>query len=100
MENLIKTTKYVPPAVLAFFPSKHKIEIDLWTSLRNLAKDYPPLVQKRLEWVIFYETIAKKDATYTSSYFSISRKTFHKWKGLFKQSRFKLTSLMDTRVQV
>jgi len=62
MENLIKTTKYVPPAVLAFFPAKHKIEIDLWTSLRNLAKDYPPLVQKRLEWIIFYETIAKKDA--------------------------------------
>ena len=33
----------------------------------------------RLEWLIFYHTVGKKNAAFTSSYFGISRKTFHKW---------------------
>ena len=44
-----------------------------------MAKGYPLEVQKKLEWMIFYETIAKRNASYTSEYFNISRKTFHKW---------------------
>jgi transposase InsO family protein len=94
MENILKSHKKVPSAVLAYFPSK-KITIDLWESLRKAAVDFPPVVAKRLEWCIFYETIAKKDASYTSSYFNISRKTFHKWYGLFKHSHYKLNTLTD-----
>jgi len=95
MKYQYKKTKYVPSSVFAFFPTKHKVKIDLWESLRKFGLDYPPIVQKRLEWVIFYETIAKKDASYTSEYFNISRKTFHKWYKLFKGSRYNLKSLMD-----
>ncbi|MBI4091395.1 hypothetical protein HY419_01430, partial [candidate division WWE3 bacterium] len=95
MNQRYKKTKYVHPNVLAFFPSKHQVKVNLWESLRSYALDYPPIVQKRLEWIIFYETIAKQDATYTAKYFSISRKTFHKWYKLFKSSHHNLDSLVD-----
>jgi len=88
-------TKYVPSAVLAYFPSKNKVNANIWAILRESAKDYPSSVQKRLEWIIFYETVGRKDATYTSRYFNISRKTFHKWYGLFKRSHHNLKSLKD-----
>lgn len=39
--------------------------------------------KQRLEWLIFYYSVASKNAAYTASYFSISRKTFHKWKKRF-----------------
>jgi transposase InsO family protein len=96
MKYLSKNTLYVRPAPskVAYFPAKH-IEINIWDSLRKVAKDYPLNVQRRLEWVIFYESIADQDATYTSKYFGISRKTFHKWYGLFKRSHHKLGSLMN-----
>lgn len=94
MKTLTKTAKRVPSSILAYFPSR-RMRVELWGSLRCLAKDYASVVQKRLEWIIFYETIAKKDATYTSLYFNISRKTFHKWHKLFKDSRYKLESLRD-----
>lgn len=83
MKKPLKMHKKVPSAVLAYFPTKHKIEIDFWNMLRSLAKEYPEVVQKRLEWIIFNETLSKYDATYTSKYFNISRKTFHKWYACF-----------------
>ena len=95
MKQQYKPSKYVPPDVLAFFPTKYKIKIDLFSSLRKSAKNYPLVVQRRLEWAIFYETISKQNATYTSRYFNISRKTFHKWYVLFKGSHKSLDSLMD-----
>lgn len=42
----------------------------------------------RLEWMIYYETRAEKNATLTARYFGIGRSTFHKW-----QSRFDETNL-------
>lgn len=39
--------------------------------------------KQRLEWLIFYYTVGKRNATFTASYFGISRKTFHKWKKRF-----------------
>jgi len=41
------------------------------------------LTVPKLEWMIFYRTIGKKNARLTSSYFGISSKTFHKWKKRF-----------------
>jgi len=95
MKLILTSNKYTPREVFAYFPSKYKLEIDPWDILRKEALDYPSAVQKRLEWIIFYETIAKKDATYTSLYFDISRKTFHKWYKLFKHSHQRPGSLMD-----
>jgi transposase InsO family protein len=35
--------------------------------------------RQRLEWIIFYHSVAKKNASETAAYFGISRKTLHKW---------------------
>ena len=48
----------------------------------------------RLEWIIYYQTTAKKNASLTCRYFGIrSRKTFYKWYHLFDDSN--LRSLED-----
>jgi len=82
------------PVLYSFSPSK-KLPIDEYEILRSLAKDMPPDVLIRLEWIIFYETIAVKDATYTSDYFNISRKTFHKWYTRFKERKRRIESLLN-----
>lgn len=35
--------------------------------------------KQRLEWLIFYYSVGKRNVSFTASYFCISRKTFHKW---------------------
>jgi len=47
----------------------------------------------RLEWMIFYETKAKRNASLVCRHFGIARKTFHKWAGLFNE--LDLKSLED-----
>jgi transposase InsO family protein len=42
-----------------------------------------PQAKQRLEWLIFYHTVGKRNAKFTASYFAVSRKTFHKWKKRF-----------------
>jgi transposase InsO family protein len=46
-----------------------------------------PEAKQRLEWIIFYETVGGKNARETAKYFSISPKTFHKWKRRFNPQR-------------
>lgn len=41
----------------------------------------------RLEWIIFYESVGKKDAYFTAKHFSIAPKTFYKWYRRFMQSK-------------
>ncbi|MCL5435439.1 MAG: integrase core domain-containing protein [Patescibacteria group bacterium] len=69
-----------------FFPTK-PIEIPKkWILLRSICKDTLSLkAQEKLEWIIFYQTIAKKNALYTAIYFGISPKTLHKWIGRFNE---------------
>lgn len=43
----------------------------------------------RLEWLIFYQTVGKRNAAFTSRHFGISRKTLHKWLKRFKESHLK-----------
>lgn len=63
-----------------FFPAKHINIPEKWTLLRSVAKDTLSLkAQEKLGWVVFYNTIAKKNALYASSYFGINPKTLHKW---------------------
>ncbi|MFA5128202.1 MAG: integrase core domain-containing protein [Patescibacteria group bacterium] len=39
----------------------------------------------RLEWVIFYETKAEKDAAMVCRHFGVGKSTFYKWFNLFKE---------------
>lgn len=45
--------------------------------------------QMRLEWIIFYFTSGKRNASVTASYFGISRKTLHKYLGRFDETNLK-----------
>lgn len=69
-----------------FFPAKALTIPDKWTLLRRVAQDTRSLTaQLKLEWIIFYYTVAKEDATKTASHFGIARKTFHKWRSRFNE---------------
>jgi transposase InsO family protein len=61
-------------------------QADQW---RNLAIYWMVSSQAkaRLEWMIFYHDVAKRNASYTASYFGISRKTLHKWIKRFDPQR-------------
>jgi hypothetical protein len=76
---------------LAYFPVQKPINIDhKWTLLRKLSKDILSVgAQGRLEWIIFYFTVGEENATYTANYFSISRKTFHKYLKRFEEKNLK-----------
>ncbi len=39
----------------------------------------------RLEWIIYYETKADRNASLAARHFGIARKTFHKWKNIFDE---------------
>jgi len=39
--------------------------------------------RQRLEWLIFYYSVGKRNARATAAYFGISRKTLHQWKQRF-----------------
>jgi putative transposase len=63
-----------------YFPSKPIILKDKWVRLRRIGqKDLSPQAQLKLEWLIFYFTVARKGATQTAAHFGISRKTLYKW---------------------
>ncbi len=69
-----------------FFPAK-PIEIpEKWNLLRDISKDTLSLkAQEKLEWIIFYHTIAKKNARYAASYFGLNPKTLYKWLKRFNE---------------
>lgn len=85
------------PAWLAYFPTKDKPLKDQWIALRRLAKSpkYSPVICLRLEWMVFYYTVGKKNVSSTAVHFGISRKTLHKWLKRFTQSQQRLRSLED-----
>ncbi len=69
-----------------FFKTKEKV-VDPWQYLRLKGKRIlSEGAQLKLEWIIFYHTIGKKNASSTATHFGISRKTFHKWFNRFDES--------------
>lgn len=78
-----------------YFPSKRVPLPDKYTLWRGFAEaqNLSYEARLRLEWIIFYETVARRNATSTASHFGISRKTFHKWYKRFKESKEKPKSL-------
>lgn len=61
---------------------KSRSEVDRWRTLANYWH-ISRKARERLEWLIFYETVGKRNTKHTATYFSISRKTFHKWRRRF-----------------
>jgi len=53
-------------------------QVDHWRALADYWK-LSPMAKQRLEWIIFYKTVADNDASKTAKYFNLSRKTVHKW---------------------
>lgn len=49
--------------------------------LLNLSRE----ALKRLEWILWYEEKAGRDATFTARHFGVARKTFHLWKKRFDE---------------
>lgn len=50
---------------------------------------------RRLEWFIYYESKAKKNARFTCRHFGIAPKTFYKWKKLFDPANLRLLEDRD-----
>ena len=63
-----------------FFPRKDKPLPDKYTLWRKFAHDLSSQERLRLEWIIFYQTVGKRNATLTALHFGISKKTLHKRK--------------------
>jgi len=73
-----------------YFERKYLHLPSKWNLLRAVAKDtLTTNAQERLEWIIFYLTVGRKNARLTAEHFSISRKTFHKWLGRFDERKLK-----------
>ena len=64
---------------------------DKYTRLRGVAErlGLTPKARQKLEWIIFYETVGKENATYTANYFGITRKTLHKWLKRFDEANLR-----------
>jgi putative transposase len=81
---------FAKSCLLAYFPSKDKPLPNRWNLLRGVGrKILSPEAQLKLEWIVFYQTIGRKKAKLTGSRFGISRKTFHKWLGRFKEGNLR-----------
>ena len=59
-----------------------------WQAIREQARNkYSPSAQLKLEWIIYYHTIAKKNATSAALNFGITRNTLNKWLKRYKDKR-------------
>ncbi|MGA8848312.1 MAG: hypothetical protein WB564_00585, partial [Dehalococcoidia bacterium] len=85
------------PASFYFFKRKpivHKDRYETWRGVANLL-DFEAHERLRVEWMVFYYTAGKENATLTAKHFGISRKTFHKWFKRFNNSKYDVQSLVD-----
>jgi len=80
-----------------FFKTKPiilKNRYERWRGVADLL-DFTTRERLRVEWMVFYHTMAEENVTLTAKHFSISRKTFHKWFKRFKDSKYDVRSLAD-----
>jgi len=70
---------------------------DRFTRWRNCAQlvGLSDKAKLKLEWIIFYYTIAQKDAYKTAKHFGIAPKTFYKWLNRFQESKENIRSLEE-----
>lgn len=61
-----------------------------WQMMRKLGRELlSQKAQEKLEWIIFYHTIGKGQATSTAAYFCITRKTLHKYLSRFNEKNLR-----------
>ena len=85
------------PSSFYFFKTKPiilKSRYECWRGIADLSA-FTSRERLRVEWVIFYYTVAKENVTFTTRHFAISRKTFYKWFKRFKGSKYNVHSLAD-----
>jgi len=71
---------------LAYFQPNPIALGNKWQILRKIGQEtLSEKAQLKLEWIIFYYTVGKKNVTDTATHFGISRKTFHKWLNRFDE---------------
>ena len=85
------------PASFYFFKRKPIVLKDRYESWREVADLLGFATQERLrvEWMVFYYTAGKENASLTAQHFGISRKTFYKWFKRFRDSKYDVPSLAD-----
>ena len=85
------------PASFYFFKRKPIVRKDRHETWREVADllGFKTHDRLRVEWMVFYHTVGKENATRTTQHFGISRKTFHKWLKRFKDSKYDVKSLAD-----
>jgi len=70
----------------AYFPTKLVVLERDWNAVRTLGqKTLSPEALLKLEWIIFYHTLGKKNVSATALHFGTTRKTLHKWLKRFKK---------------
>lgn len=90
-----KLDRFARSVQLAYFKSKDLPLPDRWNLLRGRARKTLSLdAQLKLEWIISYHTLFRRNAKSTALHFGISRKTFHKWLGRFNETN--LTTLEES----
>ena len=85
------------PSSFYFFKGKPiilKSRYERWRGVAGLS-GFKTRERLRVEWMVFYYTVAKENVTLTAHHFSISRKTFYKWFKRFKDSKYGVHSLAD-----
>jgi len=85
------------PASFYFFKTKPIIlrnRYEHWRGVADLS-GFTTLERLRVEWMVFYYTVVKENATLTAQHFGISRKTLYKWFKRFKYSKYDVRSLAD-----
>lgn len=85
----------------AYFKSKDISLKDYWVRLREIArqKGLSPNALEKLEWIIFYFTVGRGNASETAQYFGVSRKTLYKWLGRFSEKNL-LTLEEESRAPI
>ena len=85
------------PASFYFFKRKPVVRKSRHEFWREVAEVTSLSIRERLrvEWMVFYYTVGKENATVTAQHFDISRKTFHKWLRRFRDSQYDVRSLAD-----
>ena len=71
-----------------------KSRYECWRGVADLS-NFTCHERLRVEWMVFYYTVAKENVTLSAQHFNISRKTFHKWLKRFKGSKYDIRSLAD-----
>jgi len=80
--------KYGEEGSYEYYDEQKIPRVDRWTLLRLRGKDVlTPQAQLKLEWIIFYQTIGKRNALSTAKHFGINPKTLHKWLKRFAEIR-------------